>query len=318
MADSPGKATIRIDLDVQFDSVEALTSAALARTQTYEYSSDEEAESERELVSSDLGVALMELLDVDAVVGATTPVEITGWTCGAESVTLQDEDENASEPSTEHPPVPETERPEFTEASIARDGVHIHGIDWVFEPDPGDAPADQARMMREASIVKGLLWHASQSVIDELFQDLDTLKDRAGDAAAWEDTNIIGLLPPRFAEHYGTGFARMFLVATVDVTARLAHGWEHPATVAHELATQILIAQAAALQELLEIRLEFDWREDLEEALFQDRDFELLYEPSMDGIESYAPPELGMTPMDFNSWFTPFADGHPSPFATNP
>ncbi|MGC5172173.1 hypothetical protein ACLQ2Q_16135 [Microbacterium sp. DT81.1] len=34
MADSPGKAIVRIDLDVQSDSAEALTKAALARTQT--------------------------------------------------------------------------------------------------------------------------------------------------------------------------------------------------------------------------------------------------------------------------------------------
>lgn len=209
-------------------------------------------------------------------------------------------------------------RPDDDIAFLIRGSELIRGLDWFVEnPDPEMTAAEQATILREWVVVKGLLWHVSNTTVDELFQDVIALCDRAAGPDAWMETQVMADLPPRFWQHYDGLFAKRFLVAMVDVTNALVNGWEEPPTVAHELATHILLERLQLPQEIFGIQLESSIIEDLAEDLFGDRDFDLLYSRRMDGIEDYAQAELGMVNLDIASWFTPF-DGvrRPSPFAT--
>lgn len=194
----------------------------------------------------------------------------------------------------------------------------IRGLEWVAQDhDPEMTADDRGAYLREWEIVKGLLWHASVIVIDDLFQDVATLSSRSGDPDAWEDTSAISALPPRFGRYYDSLFAKKFLIAMSDVTAALANGWVELASVAHELAAHILLEHVVVPQETYEIELRFDLVDHLTDVLFEDRDFELLYSPRLDGFEDAPDPGHGAVNLDFASWFVPFNGVRlPAPYAT--
>lgn len=206
------------------------------------------------------------------------------------------------------------------EISLARDAVNVKGLDWVFDRGESDdddlddlAPVEQTRI---ENLVKGLLWNASISLVDHMFDDLATITADEDSDDAYRPQIILGMLPARFIEHYNPLFCRMFLVAIVDVTARIAGTWSSLPTVAHELALRALLEEAVAIQERDDIELPDDWRGDLEESLFEDLDHEFLYDNRH--IEDTAVAELaGFTPMGIEDWFTPFGDeSRPAPYAT--
>ncbi len=210
---------------------------------------------------------------------------------------------------------------ELTEAVVARDAPNVRGIDWVFnDPDEaeyedefsdGEGDVDPAARKRAEELVKGLLWRASISLVDLMFDDLATLTA----SPKSDDVYVLSMLPRRFMQDYDTGFARMFLVAIVDVTTRVADTWTALPTVAHELALRLLLNEADRIRQDAGIELPGDWRSELEQVLFEDLDHEFLYDGR--GIEQIIGGIAGMMPMDIGSWFAPFSpDSRPAPYAT--
>jgi hypothetical protein len=167
---------------------------------------------------------------------------------------------------------------------------------------------EQEAARRRATALAGCLVQAAGLVTDQLFEDVEALAGvEEPDHDDIADTWILSSLPPRLAGRYGSDFARRFLVATVDVTARLTAGWTPLACVAQELALRVLLDQTELVAELADVELSEGWRKHLEEHLFEDLDHEMLYDPSLDGIEddpSAQPP--GTASMRFEDWFTPF------------
>ena len=206
------------------------------------------------------------------------------------------------------------------ERDLASVAGNIFGLDEMIDDQDDDeeqSPDEREQRNREWVLVKGLLWHASNTIIDGLFDDIARLGVEPA-ADAWRDTLYIGSLPPRFGHRYNPLFARMFLVAMVDVTAALAGEWDEPPTVAHELATHLLLTEARSWLQSSELELKCGLLEHLEDALFGDRDFDLLYMRRLDGIEDDEL-QAGFVNLDFDSWFIPFASGRtPAPYATTP
>jgi hypothetical protein len=170
------------------------------------------------------------------------------------------------------------------------------------------SPPERAAALRRARALAGCLILASVITVDELFQDVDGLRqERDGDPAAIAGTWILSGLPARFADRYSALFAQKFLVALADVTVRFTGEWKPLACVAQELALRVILNQVEVIAETADVALDDGWRGHLEDLLFDDLDHELLYDMAFDGIEddvSRQPP--GMAPMRFEDWFAPF------------
>lgn len=316
---NPIRARVEIELDVEFDNAEAVHVAAVELVNHFEFADASEAEDERTLVASDLSAALTTVIDLPENMGGDDLLTVTGTTIGVKWISQAQETDDVEEVDGIDDVPQGSAEARLSLASIAQGSVHVRGIDWLFEDDdPRPSSPELAERMRVRTFIKGLLWHASVTIIDHLFDDVARITDNIEDARAWEDTWVLSGLPPRFGRHYGPLFARKFLIATADVTARLADGWTVPPTVAHELALKLILDEVTVTQELLGIDLPNDWREHLEQSLYQDLDFELLYSDRLDGVERYADPSLGIAPMGIESWFVPFDNGgRPAPYATD-
>ncbi len=164
--------------------------------------------------------------------------------------------------------------------------------------------------LRRASALAGCLIHASVSAVDHLLNDVIELRQQDDqEAVEISDTWILSALPSRFVSSYSALFAQRFLVALVDVTSRLTRCWEPLSCVAQELGLRILLNETEVVADSADVALDENWREHLEELLFEDADHELLYNPAFDGIEdepASQPP--GMAPMRIEDWFKPFND----------
>jgi hypothetical protein len=191
-------------------------------------------------------------------------------------------------------------------AELVRAGKRIEGIEWLFDfDDDPDFPltaAESKQERRRAALMKGLLWHASVVMIDDLFADLAAIE--SGDDPG--DTMMISELPVRVQDDYTVLFVRKFLVATVEVTARLTSGWMPLASTAQELALSLLLDSAEGMRELYGIDLEPTWTELFEDCLFEDEDFKFLYdEVPLLGSE---PPALWFRPFNPTRHSTPYAE----------
>jgi hypothetical protein len=166
-------------------------------------------------------------------------------------------------------------------------------------------------------LAAGALIMAATQMIDELFQDIETLaRDRSTSVVDSEGAYfVLEELPQRFAGQYNGRFARNFHVAAVMITGRLsAERWMPPASVAEALALYLVIQRA----QYLLVDHEFVDREQarglylgFEDAAFEDVDHEWLYRADMDGFENdeeFAA-RFGTTDMRVQSWFQPIGDG---------
>jgi hypothetical protein len=147
-----------------------------------------------------------------------------------------------------------------------------------------------------------LLLEAAEELIDTTLMDLG-----ASDRADWTADNwLIGtMLPPRYRLKYTAEFARKFFVCLVTVVWKL--GQRQPirlSCVAEELAAHVLLQEAEALAEEQDQPDHFDGFRD---ALFEDLDFEFLYDETYDGIERTELGEvMGITHLPFAEWFERF------------
>ena len=205
------------------------------------------------------------------------------------------------------------------EARYARAASRLRGIPPSFlgiDEDERD-PTVRGRQLRQAAMLGGALWFASDLLIDQLFDDLEMMADTpTGDVAPGF---VGGHFPARFANNYDVKFVRALVVAAADLTARLTRGWSPPDCVAQELLTRTMLDLVELEEETEHLDLPDGWRSDLEQFMFEDLDHEFLYDPAADGFEDdpdFGPP--GMAPMDFENWFTPFAGRTLPPYIEAP
>ena len=115
-----------------------------------------------------------------------------------------------------------------------------------------------------------------------------------------------------YAARYRVGFAHAFLAATIEQMKGLASGWESPGCIAQELAVHCLINQVEVFEDLYGLDLQPGWQGIVRDALLEDTDADVLFDPGADGIEhdEWLNRQLGMAPMGFKDWFKPFNDGY--------
>lgn len=141
------------------------------------------------------------------------------------------------------------------------------------------------------------LYSALALLSDEFFEN--DLED--------EDHIFRELLPRKYFHQYTPIFLKQFYVTLLTVGYKLALNRKSDtliACTAEELALCILIERASELLEEDGIDADFSAFEDV---IYQDVDFEYLYEPETDGIEdSEVGVELGIGNLHFSEWFKPF------------
>ncbi|MFE7115527.1 hypothetical protein ACFU99_08905 [Streptomyces sp. NPDC057654] len=177
-----------------------------------------------------------------------------------------------------------------------------------------DADYDSAVSPVDAALAAGALVYSTDILVDELFEDVQALAE--------DDTTVAECkghlwhledLPERYALQYGTLFARRFLVTVIAMTTRCTNGsFQQLGCVAEELALKLLLNAATVSLDTFGL-LDDGVKAALDtfaENVYEDMDFEWLYDDSMDGIdESPVGEALRIAPMSIGSWFTPFNEG---------
>ena len=143
-------------------------------------------------------------------------------------------------------------------------------------------------------------------LLDDAFQALSSGSDLSESMLVW-------YLPPRLESHYDEGLYRSMLVAIAHVGGQLAKT-DSPSLrcLADEMALHIIIEQAGAWLET-QGEPDEDWGL-YEDCVFEDTDFELLFDPAWDGIEdpeSDVARSKGMTNLHPKDWFKPFRPTEP-------
>ncbi|QIB42820.1 hypothetical protein [Streptomyces aureoverticillatus] len=171
-----------------------------------------------------------------------------------------------------------------------------------------------------ARLAAGALVYATDLMVDELFEDVQVLTQEETNVGECEGPLwVLEHLPERYALQYDAVFARRFLVTVIAMTTRFTNGsFGQLSCVAEELALRLLLNETSATLELFGL-LDDGLSAALEsfaDNVYEDMDHEWLYDGSMDGIdESDAGVTLGVAPMGFGAWFTPFSEDrfvHPS------
>ncbi|MGW1785161.1 hypothetical protein ACWCQQ_39610 [Streptomyces sp. NPDC002143] len=201
---------------------------------------------------------------------------------------------------------------------------------------------DDAVPTESARLAAGALVHATDSLVDELFEDVQVLTQEDATVAECEGPLWhLERLPDRYALQYDARFARRFLVTVIAMTTRFTDGsFQRLSCVAEGLALRFLLGQATMTLELYEL-LDDDVSAALDAfagSVFEDLDhdwlYDWLYDDSPDGIdEDHAEAALGVPPLGvpptpplavspltapplaIGDWFTPFDRGryvHPS------
>ncbi len=156
---------------------------------------------------------------------------------------------------------------------------------------------------------------ACDLLIDQSFEDLAALDQ----GAAFRDLWMAEWVPTKYLPRYDALFAKKLTVCLIAVAGKLTDPHPHLlASVAEEMALAAIVEQAAT--DLEEAGREGDVTElrDVADGAFQDRDFELLFNPRWDGIEeTEAGERLAMANLRFEDWFRPFRDEVPvHPYVT--
>ncbi|MGH8923843.1 MAG: hypothetical protein ACRDWA_04250 [Acidimicrobiia bacterium] len=143
-------------------------------------------------------------------------------------------------------------------------------------------------------------------VIDMFLDDLFLLASNG----EFEDTNMSGHLPARFAHLYTRGFARKFFVSAVTVSWKLAQPGSWPlGCVAEELALQAIVDHA---EEWLSAGESTEDLADFLDLATKDGDYQLLFDMAWDGIEdSREGRDHRVWNLRFEDWFEPFYDEVP-------
>lgn len=309
---APNTAQFTITFEIKYDDRSAIVEQALKNLESREYLTPEEAEEERQEILENFEVALLESFDPMDIEGESGAFEVTGTTTSIDAIApdLTPEDVIRIEKEVE-----------AARSALIDDGARLSGLEFIAESlreaGEGGEEADE-REVEDFRLIRGLVWSATQVVIDELFDAVASIEQaqRNGWALNVMDLPQVWQLPPRYRDGYDLAFVRRFLVTVADVSARLADGWTPLPTVAHELALRLILDETEIVAESHELELFDGWRALLEEYLFEDPDHEFLYAPALDGIDE--DPNLGMASLKFDDWFVPFnSERHPSPYAAD-
>lgn len=150
-------------------------------------------------------------------------------------------------------------------------------------------------------------------LIDMTIDTLDAV--RAGDVESVAAPPVLDHLPPKFINRYDYLFMKRFLVCLITVNWKLqAPGAHQLASVAEELALYAMIEEASVLVDDGKGTVKLDY-ERLELQAHEDADFRMLWDDSIDGIESSRVGEImGACNLEFDRWFEPFAGRYAHPF----
>lgn len=332
-----GPGASPLERDGMLRRLEESVTLAIAEIATQGYITNGTTDNnEVRLVIAAPGLASTEVLSFvgDSVAALLDDPDVLGW--GPFSVSVTDEilagdpelptdlrdtlpdDDLDSAPADDFDPE-QGRRQLLQDAEYLSEGLSL-GLLTSLDTQADDA-AERSFALLEAGYVAGALFQASVIVLDDLFEDLDTLRqERFGVtvADASDDTFLVlDELPARYAHRYDTLFAQQLIVAMVDVTRRFTAGWEPLSCVAEELALRLILNGAALQLELAEVELTPGWRSVIEDALFEDPDHEMLFDASLDGIEDdpVSLAGLGAASMAFIDWFKPFkSERHLPPY----
>lgn len=142
---------------------------------------------------------------------------------------------------------------------------------------------------------------ASAELVDWVLDDLAALAR----GTPFGGLIIADYLPRAFLHRYDDAFLRSFLVCLVSVGLKLHLPGVHPlGCTGEELAAYILTQAATQLLEQAGDAADFDaWAD----AVFEDLDHELLYNPALDGLpDTEVARVLGMSNLAYEDWFVPF------------
>ncbi|WP_340377290.1 hypothetical protein U5640_20900 [Streptomyces sp. SS7] len=194
-----------------------------------------------------------------------------------------------------------------------------------------------------ARLAAGALVHATDVLVDELFEDVQVLTQEDATVAECEGPLWhLERLPDRYALQYDAPFARRFLVTAVALTTRFTDGsFQRLGCVAEGLALRLLLSRTTTILELHDL-LDDDVAAALDaltDHLYEDMDHEYLYDvhdardardarDAHDAYDAHGGGQheqpgaggafegpLGVAAVPFDAWFTPFQRGryiHPS------
>lgn len=145
---------------------------------------------------------------------------------------------------------------------------------------------------------------------EALLSALDTLSDDFFENDLDDEEHVFrDLLPRKYFHQYGALFLKKFYVALMTVGYKLALPQKSHTLLsctAEELAFHILVERASTLLDMDGIKADFDA---FASYVYQDIDFEFLYESEMDGIEDgEIGDELHIVNLRFADWFKPFGN----------
>lgn len=162
---------------------------------------------------------------------------------------------------------------------------------------------------------------ALQTALDILVDEfLDQYSDIVAGDLKFSESMLGGVLPSKHSLRYTPVFAKRFFACLLTVAWKLAQPRPPEPLLcctAEELALDRLIRQAQATLEMRNLDSDFNGFKD---DVFQDLDYEILYDPAADGIEDTAAgDELDLQFLHFDDWFKPFDDATTvvHPYASN-
>lgn len=146
---------------------------------------------------------------------------------------------------------------------------------------------------------------------DALRRSIDFLIDIATSGTRWDDTLLMSLLPPRYSDRYDGRLLKRFFFSLISAADRVRNS-EPPRSVAEEMALAAIFDHAIAITQDLEYPAQVvdevvEGLRDFQESLFEDADFESLWDGRMDGLEYV----LDAVNLAFSKWFTAFREDRP-------
>lgn len=304
--DIPRTAKLHLELDVEFDGSDAVQ--GYARHWAHEQAGDDAASLEAKLAQAAESPesALMMVLEPDDLLGEVPGVMALGasmWIDGGSEADTSWPDEAGLD-----------DEPEFDDEEEESDEDWLQKIFSAADKLPGlDLtvlgyataelnPDTRAQALRQATNLRGALHWAYEYVIDQLFDDVQTLRTSADSLG---ETLQLCALPPAYRPAVDALFAQRFLVVALDLGNALVSGFSSPSCLAQELALKLLLDSVESLEVMLpDLDLPQDWRALTSENLFTSLDHELLY-LSNDGAS------------DISDWFTPYLNQTLNPYAAN-
>ena len=147
-----------------------------------------------------------------------------------------------------------------------------------------------------------ILQSALQALIDLLFDFYEALPP-SGPAPAGFAHDGMMVFPPAYVSRYDRPFVRKAIVAAASLGQKMSgHGWFDLSSTMEEMLFGTMLESVQNTD--VEIGDVFD---DLEETIFQDLDYEMLFNAQFDGIENHPAPErYAFANLKFDEWFQPF------------